>query len=97
MDRLMTRTENESDNSNVNMRKPYYNSSYTNYNRKDFHEGRKHEKKNDEDVEDLTKRMKKLTINTCFFCKEHGHYQNSYPKLKAIIDKIVKNTMKIKI
>jgi len=87
VDRLMTNTENESDNSNANMRKSYYNSSYTNHNRKDFSEGRKHEKKNDEEVEDLTKRMKKLTINTCFFFNEHGHYQNSCPKLKAIIDK----------
>ena len=51
--------------------------------RKSYPEVRKAEK----DVEELTRRMKNLTISTCFFCKEQGHYQNNCPKLKAIVDK----------
>ena len=36
---------------------------------------------------DLTKRMKNLSIKTCYFCNERGHYQNNCPALNAIIKK----------
>lgn len=52
--------------------------------KKTIHETKKPKK--DDDVEDLTKKMKNLSINACFFCKEEGHYQQDCPKLKAIID-----------
>ncbi|ORX82284.1 hypothetical protein BCR32DRAFT_279006 [Anaeromyces robustus] len=35
---------------------------------------------------ELTKKMQKISINVCFFCKEEEHYQPECPKLKAIID-----------
>lgn len=40
----------------------------------------------DNEMEDLTKKMRNLTIKVCFFCKEPGHYQNNCPKLRSIID-----------
>lgn len=40
----------------------------------------------DDDIVDITNRMRKLTIKACFFCREKGHYQNRCPKLQAIIE-----------
>ena len=40
----------------------------------------------DDDIADITNRMRKLTIKACFFCREKGHYQNRCPKLQAIIE-----------
>ena len=39
------------------------------------------------DIDDLTKRMKNLSIKTCYFCNERGHFQNNCPTLNAIIKK----------
>jgi len=41
----------------------------------------------DNDIEELTRKMRNLTINACYFSKEPGHYQNNCPKLRAIVDK----------
>jgi len=43
--------------------------------------------KEDNDISDLTKRMKNLTIKACYFCKEKGHIQSHCPKLRAIVEK----------
>jgi len=40
----------------------------------------------DAEMADLTKRMRNLTIKTCYFCNETGHYQYNCPTLKAIIN-----------
>jgi len=37
----------------------------------------------DPDVDNITKRMKNLTISMSFYCKEKGHFQNKCPKLKS--------------
>jgi len=39
----------------------------------------------DVEREDLTSKMKHLTIKTCFYCEEKGHYSNHCPKLQSII------------
>ena len=39
----------------------------------------------DHEIEDLTKRMKNLTIKACFYCRDPGHLQYNCPKLNAII------------
>ena len=44
-------------------------------------------KQKDSTVDNLTKRIKGLTVSTCFFCSEEGHFQNECPKLNAIIKK----------
>lgn len=41
----------------------------------------------DKEMEDLTRRMRNLTIRVCYFCKEKGHMMNSCPKLKEEIEK----------
>jgi len=43
--------------------------------------------KKDNDVEELIRKMRNLTIMACYFCTEPGHYQNNCPKLRAIVDK----------
>ena len=43
--------------------------------------------KEDNDIEELTRKMRSLTIKACYFCKEPGHYQNNCPKLRAIVEK----------
>jgi len=35
------------------------------------------------DVDDLFKRMKNLTISTCFYLKEKGHFQNNCLKTQG--------------
>jgi len=56
---------------------------------------KKTEKSNE--MEDLVSKMKNLTIKTCYFCSEKGHFQNQCPKLKAIIEenksKILSNNL----
>ncbi len=77
--------------SNQDVYENYYNSKRSNFNnpnfkKKTFTETKRMEKgKKDADVEELTKRMKNLTINTCFFFAEKGHYQYYCPKLQANI------------
>jgi len=38
-----------------------------------------------EEMEDLTKKMKNLSIHTCYFCLEKGHSQYNCPKFQEII------------
>jgi len=40
----------------------------------------------DSDMEELTGKMKNLTIKACYLCKELDHYQNQCSKLKEIVD-----------
>ena len=35
--------------------------------------------KEDNDIEELTRKMRNLTIKACYFCKEPGHFQNNCP------------------
>ena len=87
VDRLTTRMNSE------NFDNPYFSNSHlkfkssnkNHFNHKDHHVGNKKFKK-DVDMDDLTKRMKKLTISVCFFCGEEGHYLKICPKLKSKID-----------
>ena len=37
-------------------------------------------------VEELTEKMRNLSIKTCFFCKEKGHYSNICPQLNKIME-----------
>ena len=60
----------------------------------DFTETRKQERNADDSIEDLTRKMKNLTIKACYFCREKGHYQNGCPKLSAIIEENKKNMKK---
>ena len=72
-----------------------YSNNHKSYPKKKIsHEPRKPKK--DDGMEDLTKKMKNLTINACFFCKEEGHYQQDCPKLKAIIDENRKSIFEAK-
>jgi len=85
VDRLIAKSSIETNENNYSFNKR---STFgkSNFKREPIMEPRKTEKtKKENDVDDLTKRMKKLTINTCFFCNEKGHYQNECPKLKAIL------------
>jgi len=43
--------------------------------------------KEDNDIEELTRKMRNLTIKACYFCTEPSHYQNNCPKLRAIVEK----------
>ena len=86
VDRLISKSNFETNESNYNSFKKRSNFSKNNFKSKSFIEPRKTEKtEKDHEVDDLTKRMKKLTINTCFFCTEKGHYQTECPKLRAIL------------
>jgi len=58
----------------------YYNNPRRNV---EFSETKKGNK--DSVMDDLTKRMKGLSINACFFCGEEGHYLNNCEKLQSII------------
>ena len=87
VDRLIPKSNQDSHENyynNMNRRSNFNNSSFK---KKSYTEVKKMEKaKKDSDVEDLTKRMKNLTISTCFFCSEKGHRQFECPKLQAIIN-----------
>ncbi len=64
------------------------NRNYNNYPMKrNFEQKVQIKRKEDNDIEEITRKMKNLTIKACYFCKEQGHYQNNCPKLKAIVDK----------
>jgi len=38
------------------------------------------------EMDELVSKMRNLTIKTCYFCSEKGHYQQQCPKLRAIIE-----------
>ena len=42
--------------------------------------------KSQDNIEELTQKMKNLSIKTCFFCKEKGHYSNFCPQLNKIME-----------
>ena len=66
----------------INIRNHYQN------NRKvvrDNYEVRSPKRNKDYEIEDLTKKMKNLTIKACFYCSDPGHLQYNCPKLNAII------------
>ena len=85
VDRLIPKIAYESEENNYSNYNKSSNFNKKKFKNKSFPESRKSVK--DPDVDDLTKRMKNLTISTCFYCKEKGHYQHNCPKLKAIVDK----------
>jgi len=69
-------------NPRINIRNNYQN------NRKvvrDNYEVRSPKRNKDYEIEDLTKKMKNLTIKACLYCSDPGHLQYNCPKLNAII------------
>ena len=63
-------------------------SNTNNYNnQKSFDKLRIERSKEGKEMEDLTRKMKNLTIKVCYFCKEQGHFQSNCPKLRKIIQK----------
>jgi len=38
------------------------------------------------DADSIAQQMNNLSLKTCFFCKEKGHYQSDCPKLKEIVE-----------
>lgn len=69
-------------NPRINIRNNYQN------NRKvvrENYEVRSPKRNKDYELEDLTKKMKNLTIKACFYCSDPGHLQYNCPKLNAII------------
>jgi len=63
-------------------------SNTNNYNnQKSFDKLRIERSKEGKEMEDLTRKMKNLTIKACYFCKEQGHFQSNCPKLRKIIQK----------
>ncbi|OUM61337.1 hypothetical protein PIROE2DRAFT_12675 [Piromyces sp. E2] len=38
------------------------------------------------EIDDITQKMKNLSIKTYYFCRETGHFQRSCPKLRSIIE-----------
>jgi len=82
VDRLIPKTSNDSyDNSYIHQNKPSY--SKNDFKKRSYVDLKKNGK--DSAVEELTKRMKNLTINTCFFCVEEGHIQKECPKLGRVL------------
>ncbi len=86
VDRLMVDQNNSNSNSdnyskNFTSKKFYSNPPY---HKKVENKDRKPNYSNE--VDDLTRQMKRLTIKTCFFCSEPGHYQSNCPKLQSIIE-----------
>eukprot|EP00833_Pecoramyces_ruminatium_P018412 jgi/Orpsp1_1/1192444/evm.model.d7180000093291.1 len=47
------------------------------------------DKKNNlqKDIDDLTNKMKHLSVRVCYYCKESGHYKNNCPELRKLINK----------
>ena len=43
------------------------------------------QKVKDSEMEDLTRKMKHLSVKVCFFCTEKGHIQTNCPKLQEIL------------
>jgi len=43
------------------------------------------QKVKDSEIEDLTRKMKHLSVKVCFFCTEKGHIQTNCPKLQEIL------------
>ena len=48
----------------------------------------------DTEIDDLTRKMKQLSIRVCYYCKDEGHTQYSCPKLRADIAANKKEIMK---
>jgi len=86
VDRLLVKTDNENSSYSTNSNNKNGNYSSITYKRKPdpFNSQKKQEK--EINMDELTTRMKNLTIKACFFCKEKGHYQHNCPKLNAIIE-----------
>jgi len=88
VDRLMPTFNQEiNENFRTNFNNSYKSSNFNNNQSKGkvFNDSKIKEK--DSTVDNLTKRIKGLTVSTCFFCSEEGHFQTECPKLNAIIKK----------
>ncbi|KAL6617749.1 hypothetical protein U3516DRAFT_865566, partial [Neocallimastix sp. 'constans'] len=88
VDRLQNRHNFTSNNSFSNnySRSNLRSSNTNNYNnQKSFDKLRIERSKEGKEMEDLTRKMKNLTIKVCYFCKEQGHFQSNCPKLRKIM------------
>eukprot|EP00833_Pecoramyces_ruminatium_P016799 jgi/Orpsp1_1/1190831/evm.model.d7180000081504.1 len=83
VDRLFTRYDDNREYSNYYSQNKY-NRNFQSYSKKSY-ETKEPQKVKKDEIEDLTKRMKNLSIHTCFFCLEKGHNQLNCPKLQEII------------
>ncbi len=61
-----------------------YNKNFPSQFRKNESTEQQKDKKNE--IEELTRQMRNLTIKACLFCKEKGHLQRNCPKLQEILE-----------
>ena len=88
VDRLMPTFNQEiNENFRTNFNNSYNSSNFNNKQSKGkvFNDSKIKEK--DSTVDNLAKRIKGLTVSTCFFWSEESHFQTECPELNAIIKK----------
>ena len=83
MDRLDNRSRYENYEIYTYNSQNRYIKNYPSQSRKNESTEQQKDKKNE--MEDLTKKMKNLSIHTCYFCLEKGHNQYNCPKFQEII------------
>jgi len=84
-DRLTTRINSDGiENSYPTSSSKPKNFTKYNFTKKNNH-SEPHKEKKDAEVDELTKRMKKLTISVCYYCGQEGHIIKSCPELQSKI------------